>query len=89
MLQRLWHILTDPIPEPRYGYLESGERDAIRQILTSSLRNLPVTRIDGPDARFQTDVELASLAPGEYFFELAASSAAGEAKDLIGFRVTN
>jgi len=56
--------------------------------LGQTLRDLPVTKIDA-DGRFQADVELASLAPGEYFFELAASSSAGEAKDLIGFRVTN
>jgi VWFA-related protein len=54
-----------------------------------TLRDLQVTRIEGTDGRFRADIELASLAPGEYFFELAASGGAGEAKDLIGFRVTN
>jgi VWFA-related protein len=54
-----------------------------------TLRDLDVTKLSAPDGRFQVDVALASLAPGEYFFELTASSPAGEAKDLIGFRVTN
>ena len=54
-----------------------------------TLRDLPVTKTAGPDGRFQVDLALASLAPSEYFFELSAASAAGEAKDLIGFRVTN
>jgi hypothetical protein len=41
VLQRLWHVLTDPVADPRYDYLESAERDTIRQILTTTLRNLP------------------------------------------------
>ena len=54
-----------------------------------TLRDLDVTKLPAPDGRFQVDVALANLAPGEYYFEVTASSAAGEAKDLIGFRVTN
>jgi hypothetical protein len=42
VLQRLWHVLTDPAPEPRYDYLEPAERESIHAILTASLRNLPV-----------------------------------------------
>jgi hypothetical protein len=41
VLQRLWHVLTDPVAEPRYAYLESAERDMIRQILTATLPHLP------------------------------------------------
>lgn len=41
------------------------------------------------DDRYQIDVPLASLASGEYLIELTASSPAGEAKDLLGFRVTS
>ena len=54
-----------------------------------TLRDLDVTKLPAPDGRFQVDVALANLAPGEYYFEVTALSAAGEAKDLIGFRVTN
>jgi hypothetical protein len=43
VLQRLWRVLTDPAAEPRYDYLETTEREGIRQILASSLRNLPVS----------------------------------------------
>jgi len=42
VLQRLWHVLTDPpATDSRYDYLKSAERDTIRQILTTTLRNLP------------------------------------------------
>ena len=43
VLQRLWRVLTEPSSDSRYEYLEAVERDTIRQILTSSLRDLPVT----------------------------------------------
>ena len=54
-----------------------------------TLRDLPVQKPASPNGRFQVDLALASLAPSEYFLELSAASPAGEAKDLIGFRVTN
>jgi hypothetical protein len=41
VLQRLWRAVTDTSTEPRYAYLEPAERDGIRDILTSSLHNLP------------------------------------------------
>ena len=41
VLQRLWRVLTDQVVEPRYDYLKTAERGAIRTILTSSLQNLP------------------------------------------------
>jgi hypothetical protein len=44
VLQRLWHVLTEPpAADSRYDYLEPAERDTIRQILTTTLRNLPPT----------------------------------------------
>ena len=43
VLQRLWHVLADPTPEPRYDYLEPAEREGIREILTANLHNLPVS----------------------------------------------
>jgi hypothetical protein len=42
VLRRLRRVLTDPSSEPRYAYLESAERDAIKEILSSSLRGLPL-----------------------------------------------
>jgi hypothetical protein len=42
VLQRLFHVLTDTPAEPRYDYLEATERAGIREILGSSLHNLPV-----------------------------------------------
>ena len=43
VLQRLGHVLSDPAPEPRYAYLEPAEREGIRQVVTASLGNLPVS----------------------------------------------
>jgi len=42
VLQRLWRVLTDPSSEPRYDYLETPERDSIREIVASNVRNLPI-----------------------------------------------
>jgi hypothetical protein len=42
VLQRLFHVLTDTPVEPRYAYLETTERENIREILSSTLHNLPV-----------------------------------------------
>jgi len=36
----------------------------------------------------ELDVPLAGLAAGDYVIEVSASSAGGEAKDVIDFRVT-
>jgi hypothetical protein len=54
-----------------------------------TLRDLPVAQPSAHDGQYQVDLLLASLAPSEYFFELTASTASGEAKDLVGFRVTH
>jgi hypothetical protein len=41
-----------------------------------------------PGAPFEIDVPLAGMAPGEYLVEVSAASEGGEAKEIIGFRVT-
>ena len=43
--------------------------------------------IDGAEAGI--DLPLASLAPGEYLLQITAAGEAGEAQELIGFRVTS
>ncbi|HEY7286016.1 MAG TPA: VWA domain-containing protein [Vicinamibacterales bacterium] len=50
------------------------------------MRELPVTRADGDVNTL--DVPLAGLAVGEYLIEVSISSPAGEAKDVVDFRVT-
>jgi VWFA-related protein len=56
--------------------------------LGQAMRELPVQH--APDGvNHEIDVPLAGLAPGDYIIEVAAKSAAGEAKDLVGFKVTN
>ena len=50
------------------------------------MRELPVTATD--DGQQTLDLSLAGLAVGEYVVEVSASSSAGEAKDVVDFRVT-
>jgi VWFA-related protein len=50
------------------------------------MRDLPVTRAETDVDT--VDVPLAGLAVGEYLIEVSASSSAGEAKDVVDFRVT-
>ena len=40
-------------------------------------------------ATHQIDLPLASMAPGEYLIEIKASSEAGEAKQLVAFRLVS
>ncbi len=41
ILERLHRVLTQPADEPRYAYLESGERREIQDILEKSITDLP------------------------------------------------
>jgi len=54
----------------------------------SAMRDLPVTEGAGADRVNEIDVSLAGLAAGEYSIDLTATSAAGEARDRLAFRVT-
>lgn len=51
------------------------------------MRDLPVKRPASLGGRYEIDVPLASLAPGEYLIEVIASSPAGQVKDRLSFRV--
>lgn len=53
-----------------------------------AMRELPVTPAAGASGMSAIDVPLAGLAVGEYLIEVSATSTAGEAKDVIDFRVT-
>jgi hypothetical protein len=79
-------IVRFPVYSP-----EGNPRVTVRLVnrIGQTLRDLAVEPPSTPDGRYQADLLLANLAPSEYFFELSAASPAGEAKDLIGFRVTN
>jgi VWFA-related protein len=55
----------------------------------SAMRELPIAGPSSGTAEHEVDVPLAGLAAGEYVIELVVTSAAGNAKDLIDFRVTN
>jgi hypothetical protein len=52
-----------------------------------TIADLAVTRPPGGDVS-EFDLALASLPPGEYLIEIAATASSGEAKELLGFRIT-
>jgi hypothetical protein len=54
-----------------------------------TMSELPVTPPQTPGGESIVDVPLAGLAPGEYIVEVKATGEGGEAKELVGFRVTN
>jgi hypothetical protein len=53
-----------------------------------AMQDLPVP-IPPASGLVQIDLPLASLAPGEYLIEVKAKGSAGEAKQLVAFRVTS
>jgi VWFA-related protein len=54
----------------------------------ASMRALPVTRSSSRPDLYQIDLPLAGLATGDYVVEITAKGPAGNAKDVIAFRVT-
>jgi VWFA-related protein len=54
-----------------------------------AMRELPVQPAPSSHDVYQIDLPLAGLAAGDYILELAASTASGEVKDLMNFRVTS
>ena len=53
-----------------------------------AMTDLPVSPSAASPSQQQIDLPLAGLAPGEYVIEVKATGEGGEAKELIGFRVT-
>lgn len=53
-----------------------------------TMRPLDVTPPSADGGRSRIDLPLAGLATGDYLIELTVTSPAGQAKDLLGFRVT-
>jgi VWFA-related protein len=54
-----------------------------------SMLELPVAPPVAPLTDSQIDLPLAGIAPGEYVLEIKGTGEGGEAKELVGFRVTN
>ena len=54
-----------------------------------AMQELPVTAAAAPVPDATIDVPLAALAPGEYVLEIKATGEGGDAKELVGFRVTS
>ena len=75
------------------AYAPGVERPRVSAKLLSragkAMRDLPVQPEAAPDGRNQIDLPLAGLAAGEYQLEITVTSPAGEARDLVGFRVTS
>jgi VWFA-related protein len=53
------------------------------------MSEVPVTAPVAPATDSLVDVPLAGLAPGEYVLEIKANGEGGDAKELVGFRVTS
>jgi len=53
------------------------------------MSELPVTPPVAPSPDATIDLPVAGLAPGEYVLEIVAAGDGGEAKELVGFRVTS
>jgi len=53
------------------------------------MQELPVTAPSSPSGDAIIDLPVAGVAPGEYVLEIKATGEGGEAKELVGFRVTS
>ncbi|HEV2985930.1 MAG TPA: VWA domain-containing protein [Vicinamibacterales bacterium] len=75
------------------AYGPAGARPVVSAKLLGRMgqvvRDLSVAPAATPDGGNAIDLPLAGLAAGEYTIELTASSAAGDVKDRVGFRVTS
>jgi VWFA-related protein len=73
------------------AYAPDGQQPSVAARLLNRagqpMRTLEVR--PGPDGEHQLDIMLAGLATGEYQLELAATSPAGDVKEILGFRVTS
>jgi hypothetical protein len=54
-----------------------------------AMQELPITAPTAPAIESMIDLPLAGIAPGEYVLEIKATGEDGEAKELVGFRVTS
>jgi hypothetical protein len=74
---------------PAYGAGDGFSVTAtLQNRLGKAIRELSVVAVPGADI-YQVDLPLASFAVGDYAVAIAAKSTAGEAKDVVSFRVTN
>jgi hypothetical protein len=75
------------------AYGPPGARPAVSAKLLGRMgqvvRDLSVAPAATPDGGNAIDLPLAGFAAGEYSIELTASSAAGDVKDRVGFRITS
>jgi len=53
------------------------------------MQELPIAAPTAPVTESMIDLPLAAIAPGEYVLEIKATGEDGEAKELVGFRVTS
>jgi len=53
------------------------------------MQDLPVTAPADGSSETVIDLPVAGIAPGEYVLELKATGEGGDAKELVGFRVTS
>jgi hypothetical protein len=53
-----------------------------------AMNEVPVTPAAAPSAVATIELALAALAPGEYMIEISVTGSGGDAKELVGFRIT-
>ncbi len=73
------------------AYAPGGTPNVAAKLLNragQSMLDVPVST-QAAGATHQIDLPLASMAPGEYLIEIKASSEAGEAKQLVAFRLVS
>ena len=74
---------------PAYG---AGAPSLAAHVLNRAgqpMSELPITAPTAPATESMIDVPLAGMAPGEYVLEIKAAGEGGDAKELVGFRVTS
>jgi VWFA-related protein len=77
---------------PAYGPADAPPSVSAKLLTRTGqpMRDLPLLPAAGADVdhEHEIDLSLANLAPGEYVVEVAASTASGDVRDRVGFRVT-
>jgi VWFA-related protein len=74
---------------PAWGPASSAPKVTARLLNRAGqpMSELPAAAVS-PGAPFEIDLPLAGMAPGEYLIEVSAAAEGGDARELIGFRIT-
>lgn len=77
------------IKVPAYGPGETAPKLSVHLLNRAGQPMSELPAVAAPNSgEQQIDVPVANLAPGEYVIEIHATAEAGDAKELVAFRVT-